>query len=347
MWYFIWKLLSNERGQEPADGGDAKADNSSSSDTNERATEDDSFGVRQPYDAPNTSDDAHVGSDTAQPASQVPAGDEDTFAQELNLDPATFSQENREIFKRMQAAHTKRMQKFKGYEANLQNMERFYNDRDFAEQTLRSWAQKNGYNIQPTSAFNQNQQATQTQQGTNPLQAKLIEVLKSKLPAETQWMADGQAAATLAVMQEVLGPVLQEFQGFKTAKEQQEWSALESQYDQTEKEFSDSHPGWEVHEEDMNDLLSFLTDTKTYRHPVYGSKHELLFKLVTGNAQALKQATDRISQVPANKTITSSRPARSSSGGLSPADEVAKISDRGDAFNQAARLALAQVKRRR
>lgn len=356
MWKSIWRSLSNERGQEPSspDGG-SPVDNSSSSDTPERASENDNWGVREPYDAvtPDVADSTPVPMESETVSApqgdvQPPATDEESFGGDLNLDPESFSPENKEIFKRMQAGYTKKMQKFKGYEGHLRNMERFYNDRDFAEQTLKQWAQKNGYSIVP-SQFANNQPAT-PQQGdaqTNALQAKLVQTLKSKLPSEAQWLADGQASAIFEVMKEVLGPVLSEFQGFKTQKEENEWKNLESEYETTEQEFAKKYPGWEAHEEDMSKMLAFLNDTKAYRHPQYGTKHELLFKLVTGNASAIKQVTDRVAQAGRNRVPSSAPGKKGGSGFASVQDEVAATTDKKDAFALAATKALQQMRRKR
>jgi len=356
MWKTLWRSLSNDRGQVPDGGDSAPVDNSSSSDIPERGSEDENWGVRVPYDAetPDVADStpAPVESKTSeapQGDAQPSATDEESFGGDLNLDPESFSPENKEIFKRMQAGYTKKMQKFKGYEGHLRNMERFYNDRDFAEQTLKQWAQKNGYSVVP-SQFANNQPNTPQPQGdaqTNALQAKLVQTLKSKLPSEAQWLADGQASAIFEVMKEVLGPVLSEFQGFKTQKEENEWKSLETEYETTEQEFTKKYPGWEAHEDEMSKMLAFLNDTKAYRHPQYGSKHELLFKLVTGNASAIKQVTDRVVQAGKMKTPTSAPGKKVGSGFASVQDEVAATTDKKDAFALAATKALQQLRRKR
>lgn len=347
MWQTLRRILFSESGQEPSSPDTSTND---SPEITERASDDDSWGVRTPYDE-NTPDVANSAQSETQQTTDAPVQTADTaeesFGQDLNLDPTSFSPENAEIFKRMQAGYTKKMQKFKGFEGHLQNMERFYNDRSFAEDTLKAWAQKNGFSIVPQQFNNQPAANQSAPQGTNPLQAKLVETLKAKLPAETQWMADGQASAILAVMQDVLGPVLNEFQGFKTAKEANDWKSLENQYDESERKFSERNPGWEAHEEDMSGLLAFMNDPKAYDHPVYGSKHEILYKALTGNAKALKEATSRITAAKGNRTPTSSQGRQRSGGFANIQDEVASIPDKNDAFAKAAQHALSQLKRRR
>lgn len=352
MWKTLWRSLSNERGQEPASpDGDTQVD--SSSETTERATEDDSYGVRTPYDE-NTPDVADSTSSEvtqeqgAQPNAQQQTDAEESFHTDLNLDPSTFTPEMKEIFKRMQAGYTKKMQRFKGFEGQLQNMERFYNDRDFAEKTLKDWAKQNGFNIVPSQFNNQPAAVQPAEKGVNPMQARLVETLKAKLPPETQWMADGQAAAIFEVMKDVLGPVLTEFQGFKTAKEADDWKTLETQYEDSETKFAAKHPGWEAHEEDMSGLLTFLNDPRQYTHPVFGSKHEILFNAITRNANAVKEVTSRVAAAGKNKTPTS-QPGRRTvgSGFANIQDEVAATPDRNEAFAKAANHALQQLKRRR
>jgi hypothetical protein len=90
-----------------------------------------------------------------------------------------------------------------------------------------------------------------------------------------------------------------------------------------------------------------MNDTKAYSHPKFGSKHELLYKLVTGNANAVKEATQRIAQAGQNRTPTSTRPSRAGSGFKNIEEEVAATPNRDDAFAKAANYALQQVKRRR
>lgn len=348
MWKSFWTVLSNDRGQVPS-GDDQPAGDTQSSDSNVRATEDDSYGVRVPYDSePANTEPAQP--DTSEPTQQdQQTQQDDSFASDLNLDPSTFSPENREVFKRMQGAYTKRMQKIKGWEKHLGVMDQFFNDKSYAEQALRQWAQQNGYQVsQANSPFN-NQQTTQPSTAQqNALQAKIVEALKAKLPQETQWMADGQGAAIFEAMREVLSPVLEGFKSIQTDKEKQEWQALETQYEEAESKFAEKHPGWESREEEMSDLLAFMQSPKQYVHPVYGSKHELLWNLLNGNASAIKQATERVNQVPKNKTPTGTVPKRNSLGQFTNIqDEVAATADRNDAFAKAATYALQQVKGRR
>jgi len=149
-------------------------------------------------------------------------------------------------------------------------------------------------------------------------------------------------------MKDVLGPVLTEFQGFKTQKEENDWKSLEAQYEESESKFAEANPGWEVHEEDMSGLLAFMNDPKQYVHPVYGSKHQILLNAVTRNANAVKEVSNRIQQASKNKTPTATPGRRTQGAGFSNIqDEVAATSDRNDAFAKEATYALQQMKRRR
>src|SRR5262249_42856222 len=115
----LWRLLVNQLGQMPEgnDGGDGSGD-VAASDVQERTTEsvaqDDINGLRMPYESTN---DAQVQADSRTQTQQPQQQQQDpSFLEGLNLDPSTFSPENKEIFRRMQGGYTKALQKARGFE---------------------------------------------------------------------------------------------------------------------------------------------------------------------------------------------------------------------------------------
>ena len=209
------------------------------------------------------------------------------------LDPTKLPPEMQPIFKRMQGAYTKKMQDAAALREKASVVDRFYQDRDYAFQTLAQWAAQNGYQIAPVGQLQQQQR--QAQQA--PAADQITEAIKAKLPPELQWMADSQAPAIQAAVQQMLAPVVQQLAQSQQAQSRQ---YAEREWDKLAAELSEKAPGWEQHEEDMCELLDFLT-SNNMSHPRYGSKHQILYDLVTKNAAAQADVTRRMNQAVKNR----------------------------------------------
>lgn len=270
--------------------------------------------------------------DTAVQPDQTPQGQRDDFlATEENLDPRKLDPALQPIFKRMQGVYTKRMQEIAEIRDRAQQVDRFYNDRDFAQQTLVQWAAQNGYQLTPINGQAQGQRIQPQHQGDAP--TFLVEQFKANLQPELQWMAEPLAKAMQASMQGMLQPVLQQH-------EQQTKAQRASEWDKYANDLGEVAPGWEEHEGAMGDLYDFLRSDSLH-HPTYGSKIQMLYDLATARAASLKQAQQRVASAGKNR-VTTSRPT-----GQRPAsveDEILKANTQ-DAWALAKKNALAQHKK--
>lgn len=187
--------------------------------------------------------------------------------------------------KKMQAAYTKRNQAFaRGREA-VDLVERFNTDPAVRRQILQQYAHELGL------PDNQGQpaQATGTAGETPPVE--FVKAFKDALPPELQWMAESQAKATWVANKLAMAPYEQQLKSREIESREAEWDGLAAALP----------PGWELHEEEMSHLLDFLTSPKM-RHPVYGNKLELLYRLATGEAAAATTAIERMGAAAQNRT---------------------------------------------
>lgn len=224
----------------------------------------------------------------------VPQQEETFVTGDENLDPRKLDPALQPIFKRMQAAYTKRMQGVASIQEKAAVVDRFYNDPDFARQTLAQWAQQNGYQL--TQANGQAQPQQRAQAGDVP--AYLVEAFKNNLDPALHWMAEPQAKAMWASMQGILQPLFQQ-------NEQQTQKARETEWQRTADELGQLAPGWEEHEDTMGELFDFMR-SKDLVHPTFGSKLQMLYDLATAKAASLKQAQGRVAQAGRNR-VSSSR----------------------------------------
>lgn len=310
-------LLWSERGEIGDAGGDD-------------AAPEQSVGTVETVD--NVDHDLTPGSDTEVQPEQTPQGQRDDFlATEENLDPRKLDPALQPIFKRMQGVYTKRMQEIAEIRDRAQQVDRFYNDRNFAQETLVRWAAQNGYQLTPINGQTQGQpRLTPAQQGDTP--TFLVEQFKANLQPELQWMAEPLAKAMQASMQGMLQPVLQQH-------EQQTKQQRASEWDKHANELGEVAPGWEEHEGAMGDLFDFMRSDSLY-HPTYGSKIQMLYDLATARAASMKQAQARVASAAKNR-VSSSRP---SGKPASVEDEILKASNQ-DAWAIAKRNALAMHKK--
>ena len=292
----------------------------------------------EPTQIPEITDEdgglAQYAEEPAQAMPPVPSETEQTFLEGATLDPNQLPDAIKPIFKKMQGAYTRKMQEIAKVREQAGIVDKFYNDRDFALNTLTQWATQNGYQIAPVGAqFPQRQQTAQPQRAGDP-PAEFVETVKANLPPELQWMAEHQAKANWAAMQAILQPVIQQTKQSQTEYRQQQAG---QEYDRIADEFSQTVPGWEEHEDQMSDLLEFLQGPQM-RHPQYGTKHQLLYNLVTGNAAATAQVVKRMNGAAKNRPSTGMSTGRTVSN---LADRVRQAKTGQDAFRLAAQAALA------
>lgn len=288
-----------------------------------------------PGEAETTADQGGLDQDNEGAISQEAAQQvgQDTFLTGASLDPTKLPPEIQPIFKKMQGAYTKKMQEAARWREQAGVVDRFYNDRDFAFQTLAQWAAQNGYSISPVGAQHpQAQPATQQYGRQGQATAQIVEALKANLPPELQWMAESQAPAITTAVQALLQPLVQQLTQQTTSVQRQ---VMEREYDTLAAELSDKAPGWEEHEGDMAELLDFLQGQQL-KHPKFGSKHQLLYNLVTGNAAAEANVVKRMNNAAKNRPSSGMTTGRTVSN---LAERVMKAKSSQDAFRLAAQAA--------
>lgn len=281
----------------------------------------------QEFGAETTQDEGAIPGVDQVAAQQAATPEQQTFLEGSTLDPRQLPPEIQPIWKRMQSAYTKKMQEIAAVRDQAQIVERFYNDRDFAFQTVAQWAAQNGFAVQPVGA-QQHQQAQQQVQPQGDMPAGLVEQVKASLPPELQWMAESQAKAQWAAAQMLLKPLVQQTQ-------QQQRQAVEQEWDKLAEELTQQAPGWEEHEGEMTELYDFLQSQKL-SHPKFGSKHQLLYNLVTSNAAATAQVAKRMTQAAKNRPSSGITTGKTASNLM---DRVRQAKTSQDAFRLAAQAA--------
>lgn len=278
-------------------------------------------GSDQNVEAQAETQDTDTETTVTTPGQQAQPEKEESF-----ISPNELPEELKPHWKRMHRAYTKHLEAVKGIREQAAQVERFYNDRSFAYQTLANWAVQNGYTLTPAG-----QQAPQQTQAQQNVQAppQLVEAIRSKLSPELKWMAEQQAEAFWAAQQLAYQPVIEQ-------QQRQQQQALSAEYDQLSDELSNVSPGWEEHEQDMREMYDFLQSPKL-RHPKYGSKLQLLHNLITSNASAIAEATGRMNKAVKNRSAGSHGSTTRVVSNLS--DRIRKASN-NDAWDLAARAAL-------
>lgn len=275
-------------------------------------------------DAPLTEDTS------AQSAADATQGEATFLTGEENLDPRKLPPELQPIFKKMQGVYTKRMQSLAEIRDKAEAVDKFYNDRAFAEQTLNNWAAQNGFRVTPINGADAKAVAPGQAGKQTDVPAFMVDAFKEHLSPELHWMAEPQAKAVWGAMQGMLAPVLQQQEQAAQQAKQQEW-------EQYAEELTQVAPGWEEFENEMEEIYDFF-QSKNLRHPKFGSKIQMLYDLATARAASLKQATQRVTDATKNRVTSGRAPAR----GPSIEQEVAKAPSTQDAWKLAVKHAMAQ-----
>jgi hypothetical protein len=182
----------------------------------------------------------------------------------------------------MQGAYTKKMQQAADWRQKAELVDRFNTDPATRRQILQQYANELSQAATPPA------QAPQTNGSTMP--PEFVNAFKANLPAELQWMAEGQAKSFWQAQQIAMQPYLQAQQQQATNTRASEWDELAGQLP----------PGWEAHEDEMAEVLAFL-ESPNLRHPTLGNKLQLLYKLATGEAQATTNAIERMGAASKNR----------------------------------------------
>src|SRR3972149_88297 len=214
--------------------------------------------------------------------------------EESFITPSELPEELKPHWKRMHRAYTKVMEGHKQLEEKAALVDRFGTDPGFALQTIQQAAQQMGYSLTKAQAAQVVESAAASVGGGAP--AELVEAVKARLSPELQWMAKSLADTQWVGMQMQVAPIQKE-------REQERVTRRNQEYQELAEELGEQAPGWEEHEDDMEELLTFLKSDRM-KHRKFGSKLTLLHGIVTGNASAVASAVRRVGEAGRNRSGT-------------------------------------------
>lgn len=266
------------------------------------------------------SDNNEISQDKGKKGDETPE-----FAKPISNLPDELKSEWEKHRRGMQRSYTKVLEKLRAKEAELneraqkyENVDKFYSDADFANQIVEEWAKQNGVSLVRGGKSGDSTKVSPD------VPKHLLEAAEASLPPELKWMAPHLAKFQWTAM----APIEKE-------KEQKALKEREKEVDSILEELSADNPGWEEHEDDLMELLEFMrSDNLTHKR--FGSKPKLLLGLLTGNANAIKEATNRMRQALKHKATT---PA-AGTGMSNIFDRVRKAKSTNDAWAEAKKAAL-------
>lgn len=285
--------------------------------------------------AAGTAEGAGTG-DPGAAAAETQAGASSATAQpESFINPADLPPELKPHWSRMHSAYTKALNRTKEHTQKAALVDQFWSDPAYAKQSIEAWAQAQGLsvNFSPPGGHPASPQAAQAApQGGVP--AEYVQAIEANLPPELKWMAKALAASTWTAQASLLTPFLRRSQ-------EREASERTAQYDQLAQALSETAPGWEAHEDDMNDLLTFLQGPEM-QHRRWGSKLQLLYTLATGDASATRDAVRRMGEAARARSSTG-MPGRSTTVNIE--ERVRGAKSNHEAFKLAAEHAMEQLRK--
>ena len=264
---------------------------------------------------------ADAADESATPSGEATEGQqEDRF-----FDPNTLAPELQSQWKKMQGAYTKRMQAIAGLKDQADEYDRLNTDPTTARKFIRERARELGLTVaEPTPTITSS---------TEGIPAEFIEAIKNNLDPQLQWLAPALAKAQWAGVRTMLKPLADQTQATEQANRKRDYlTAAEA--------LSVKVPGWEEHEDSMNDALTFL-NSGTLTHPQFPSKLEVLHWMVTGHAAEKATQLTRQGNAARNRTVTGQA---GRSGVSNIADQIRKATRRSEAFDLAAKHAVATLK---
>ncbi len=324
---WLWKILRDKRGQVPAEDGGKEEETTEAPAEETSVAEESSTETTEPAQAEKPKDFL---SDSRKRAEIMAL---------INGNPAL-----KQAYGWMNAAYSKKIGRNRELEEKAALVDRFNSDRDFAIQTIQNVAAQHGYTITRAQA-----NAVATGQAAMPgtsaaapsvtgVPPEYVEMVKSTLPPELQWMAESLAKSQYAITQQAVTSALRPYQ---EQTQKQTLTQRESEYDRLADELAAKAPGWEEHEDEMNDLLDFIASDRM-THKKWGSKLELLFNMATSNAAAVAEASRRMSQAGRNRGSAS----RTTSSSLPNVGErIRKAPTNNAAWDLAMRHAIAETER--
>jgi hypothetical protein len=211
------------------------------------------------------------------------------------INPAELPDDLKPHWKRMHRAYTKALDRTKGRDKDLELLDTFRSNQDFALQLLQHEAKQRGYTLAPVSGGGAPGAATGSTAGDGP-PPDLVEAIRGRLDPSLQWMAEQLAAATWEGHRLTVAPLVREGQ-------ERERTSRVTQYEEQVTRLTESAPGWEEHEDDMNELLAWIR-SPALSHKTYGDKLAFLFNAVTGGAAAKAAALERMAAAGRQRSTT-------------------------------------------
>jgi hypothetical protein len=199
------------------------------------------------------------------------------------------------------------------------------------EKVLRDAATRLGLDLVPRS------QQSGSRQGEQPGEAPTAEFmnrLRSKLGPEMDFMADALGEALWDVTQSTLKPIREQQTSERMRSHQMERDAIVAEMDS-------QAPGWRDSLGEMEGLFNFIRDAAnggTMKHPKYGSLQNMLYRLVSNDRGATRNAATRMRS--AAQMGASSISNGQSSPGLDIEKQMNNAKSRQDRFKIAFRQAL-------
>lgn len=239
--------------------------------------------------------------------------------EEIAALPAELQTEAKALRKRFQAAYTKKTMGLAEIRRKAEILDRFDSDPEFQAQVIQAVQQRRGPATPPTPP----DLAAPAGPGIPPA---LVEMAKKSLPPEMQWMAESQAAFGWQLVQAMNQHLIQPLQQAQTQAQQ---AREAEQYHRAEAAFAERTPGWEAHQDDMVDVLTYLK-SPALDHPRWGPKHDLLFRLTQGDKaeqRAVEGALEKTAQAVKHRSITAKPAGRGTVSNLQDRIEDRKISD--------------------
>ncbi len=279
--------------------------------------------------ADETTDQSAFDQTASEGSESTTTENQDTFVSDAELmAKIRATPELNQIFTKLQGAYTRKTQGIAQVRNAAQIVDRFNTDPEFARQTILSRAQQLGLTL------HQPGQAPVALGASKTMPPDLVEAVKANLSPELQWMAPALAASQWAGMQMALQPIQQQ-------QAETQRSTRDQQYESLAAQLSEKAPGWEQHEEDMDALLTFLQSPQmTDRR--FGSKLDLLYKLVSGEGHATAEAARRMGQAARSRAVAGS-PMATPTPNI--AEQVRKPKNMQDAWGIAAKHAMEEMKR--
>lgn len=242
----------------------------------------------------------------AEPAGEPPAAVAKPVEEQF-IDPSTLPPELKAHWTRMHGTYNKKLAEIRPRQQDIALVDRYRTDPEFARQFLMEESRRFGLNLAAPNGADKPATAAAPQQG-GELPQDMLDAIKADLGPELDWLAPKIAAATVRAHRHLNAPREQQ----DLARQKAERIA---QYNEAATKLAAAAPGWEAHEPDMSEMLSFL-QSPALTHDRFGSKLELLHRMVRpDNGQARVQAIRSMGEAVKNAARTG-QPGRSTTTNL-------------------------------